>query len=59
MRRMKLLIVHFSSSPFSSLTVTDTDVQPEAKTLRTAQPLILVFAVSLGSNGDLTCLSLT
>lgn len=44
------------SSSFS-LTVTDTDVRPEARTLQTAQLLILVFAVSLRSKGDLIILN--
>lgn len=39
-----------------SLTVIDTDVRHEARTLRTARPLILGFDVSLRSNNDLTCL---
>lgn len=43
-------------SPSTSLTVTDTDVPPEVRTRRTAQPLIWVFAVSLG---DLSRMSLT
>lgn len=44
------------SSSFS-LTVTDTDVRPEARTLQTAQLLILVFAVPLRSKGDLIILN--
>lgn len=44
-------------SPSPSLTVTDTDVRPEARTLQTAQLPILVFAVSLRSKGDLLILN--
>lgn len=56
---MVLMTVNFPLffPPSSSLIVTDIDVQPEARTLRTAQPLIWVFAASLRSDGDPTCLS--
>lgn len=43
-----------SLSSLSSPTVTDTDVQREARTPLTAQPLILGFGVSLRSSDDLT-----
>lgn len=45
------------SPPFFSLTVTGIAVQQEAKIHRTAQLLILVSAVFLRRNDNLTCLS--